>query len=116
MNGARKENGKIRVIYKDCPIFGPLPERAALVPTPSDLQMIYLAVHELLMRVLVGNDDDLRSAAESQEAIGSARAILTGKRAECAYGLEARHPPFVKIQTLAKRGPALAEPLFVHEI
>jgi protein-disulfide isomerase len=67
MQRAIEADGKIRIIYKDWPIFGPLSERAALVAIASDRQGIYPAVHDRLMRGPVGNDDHLRSAIELAE-------------------------------------------------
>jgi protein-disulfide isomerase len=64
MQRAIETDGKIRIIYKDWPIFGPLSERAALVAIASNLQGIYPAVHDRLMRGPVGNDDHLRSTIE----------------------------------------------------
>jgi protein-disulfide isomerase len=64
MQRAIEADGKIRIIYKDWPIFGPLSERAALVAIASDRQGIYPAVHDRLMRGPVSNDDHLRSAIE----------------------------------------------------
>jgi hypothetical protein len=114
---ARKEDGKIRVIYKDCPIFGPLPKRAALDAIPSDLQRIHLAVHERLMRALVGNDDDLRTAVGFQQAIGvGLERYLAQNELNMRMALKPDIPPSGQVRTLAKRGSARAEPLFVHEI
>ena len=64
MQRAVEADGKVRIIYKDWPIFGPRSQRAALVAIASDFQGIYPAVHDRLMRGPVANDGDLRMAIE----------------------------------------------------
>ena len=64
MQHAIEVDGKIRIIYKDWPIFGLVSERAALVAIASNYQGIYPAVHDRLMRGPVGDEDDLGNAVE----------------------------------------------------
>jgi protein-disulfide isomerase len=64
MQRAVAADGKIRIVYKDWPIFGARSERAAFVAIASDLQRIYPAVHDRLMRGPVDNEDDFRRAVE----------------------------------------------------
>lgn len=49
MNMAVAGDGRVRVVYRDLPIFGPLSERAARVAIAADRQGIYPAVHRRLM-------------------------------------------------------------------
>ncbi len=49
MEDAVRADGKVRVIYKDWPIFGPPSERAATIALGCAEQGIYLAVHRRLM-------------------------------------------------------------------
>lgn len=49
MEEAVRRDGKVRVVYKDWPIFGPPSERAASVALASAEQGIYPAVHRRLM-------------------------------------------------------------------
>lgn len=44
------EDKRVRVIFKDWPIFGKASEEAARVAIASDIQGIYLKVHDRLMR------------------------------------------------------------------
>lgn len=62
MEEAVRQDGNVRLIYKDWPIFGPPSERAASVALASAEQGIYPAIHRRLMtdnRVI--SDDMLRS-------------------------------------------------------
>lgn len=61
MEEAVRRDGKVRIIYKDWPIFGPASERAANIALASAEQGIYPEVHRRLMttsRIL--DDDTLR--------------------------------------------------------
>ncbi|MBY0519861.1 MAG: DsbA family protein [Sphingomonas sp.] len=61
MEEAVRRDGRVRIIYKDWPIFGPASERAANIAVASAEQGIYPTVHRRLMttsRVL--DDDTLR--------------------------------------------------------
>lgn len=49
MRAALAKDQKVRVIYKDWPIFGPVSERAARVAVASNRQGIYHQVHQALM-------------------------------------------------------------------
>ena len=64
MKRAVAKDGKVRIVYKDWPIFGDASQRAAEVAVASDSQRIYPLVHDRLMSGGVGNDDDLRAAVE----------------------------------------------------
>lgn len=50
MQRAVDGDGRVRVVYRDWPIFGPPSERAARVALASDYQGIYAALHDRLMR------------------------------------------------------------------
>ena len=56
---AVRRDGKIRVIYKDWPIFGPPSERAASVALSCAEQGIYPVVHRQLMADNRTIDDDM---------------------------------------------------------
>lgn len=49
MDAAVARDGRIRVIYKDWPIFGPRSDRAARVALASASQGIYIALHQRLI-------------------------------------------------------------------
>ncbi|WP_010214534.1 DsbA family protein [Sphingomonas sp. PAMC 26621] len=49
MEDAIRRDGKVRILYKDWPIFGPPSERAASVALATAEQGIYPAVHRRLM-------------------------------------------------------------------
>jgi len=49
MEAAVQQDGDVRLIYKDWPIFGPPSERAASVALASAEQGIYPAIHQRLM-------------------------------------------------------------------
>ena len=59
MEGAVRRDGKVRIIYKDWPIFGPPSERAASVALATAEQGIYPAVHRRLMTDNRMIDDDM---------------------------------------------------------
>lgn len=65
MKRAIAADGKVRVVYKDWPIFGERSERAAQVAIASDLQGIYPLLHDLLMTGPMEDDDALRKAVKS---------------------------------------------------
>ena len=50
MQAVLAEDGRVRVIFKDWPIFGKASEDAARVAIASDMQGIYVKVHDGLMR------------------------------------------------------------------
>jgi protein-disulfide isomerase len=64
MKRAVKADRKVRIIYKDWPIFGDASERAAQIAIASDFQNIYPLVHDRLMTGVLDNEDDLRSAVQ----------------------------------------------------
>jgi predicted DsbA family dithiol-disulfide isomerase len=59
MEAAVRHDGKVRVIYKDWPIFGPPSQRAASVALATAEQGIYPAVHRRLMTDNRMIDDDM---------------------------------------------------------
>lgn len=59
MEEANRRDGKVRIIYKDWPIFGPPSERAASIALASAEQGIYPAVHRALMTDSRIIDDDM---------------------------------------------------------
>jgi protein-disulfide isomerase len=64
MRQAVSKDGKVRVVYKDWPIFGGASTRAAEVAIASRYQKIYPLVHDQLMTGPVGSDDALQAAVE----------------------------------------------------
>lgn len=65
MKRAVAKDGKVRIVYKDWPIFGDQSERAAQVAIASALQAIYPIVHDRLMTGRLGGDDALRAAVHA---------------------------------------------------
>lgn len=59
------KDGKVRIVYKDWPIFGEVSERAARVAIASDLQGIYPLVHDRLMTGPSSGDASLKAAVEA---------------------------------------------------
>jgi len=64
MKRAVARDGRVRIVYKDWPIFGEVSERAAQVAIASDLQNIYPMVHDRLMTGDAHDNDALRAAVE----------------------------------------------------
>ena len=64
MKRAVEADGKVRIVYKDWPIFGELSQRAARVAIASDAQNIYPLVHDRLMKAPAVNERTLRMAIE----------------------------------------------------
>lgn len=64
MKRAVARDGKVRIVYKDWPVFGPISERAAEVAIASDFQGIYPRVHDRLMTGAADNDALLQTAVE----------------------------------------------------
>ena len=64
MKKALAKDGKVRVVYKDWPIFGPPSEQAARVAIASSFQGIYPEVHDRLMTSPSLNEAHLRAAVE----------------------------------------------------
>jgi protein-disulfide isomerase len=65
MQRAVARDGKLRVIYKDWPIFGDRSERAAATALASASQNIYPQVHDRLMTGPAETDEDLRLAVRN---------------------------------------------------
>lgn len=64
MMRAVAKDGKVRIVYKDWPIFGVASERAAEIALASNFQKIYPAVHDRLMTGPADSDQALRNAVE----------------------------------------------------
>jgi protein-disulfide isomerase len=64
MKRAVAADGRVRIIYKDWPIFGDASERAAEVALASDRQQIYSRVHDRLMTGRTDNQVALKAAVE----------------------------------------------------
>jgi protein-disulfide isomerase len=64
MRQAISNDGKVRTVYKDWPIFGSTSTRAAEVAIASAYQKIYPEVHDQLMAGRVDSDDALQVAVE----------------------------------------------------
>lgn len=59
------KDGRVRLVYRDWPIFGAMSERAARIAIAADRQGIYPALHRALMAErLPLTDDILRAAVE----------------------------------------------------
>jgi protein-disulfide isomerase len=67
MNAAAAGDGRVRLSYREWPVFGPVSERAAQVALAAVGQGIYPALHRLLMAEARRLDDDVL-----QEAVTSA--------------------------------------------
>jgi len=65
MKRAVAKDGKVRIVYKDWPIFGEVSERAARVAIASDFQGIYPRVHDRLMTGPPSSDASLKAAVEA---------------------------------------------------
>ena len=64
MQRAVAKDGKVRIVYKDSPIFGDVSERAASAALASAFQNIYPLVHDRLMTGPAGTSEGLRLAVE----------------------------------------------------
>lgn len=64
MKRAAAADGKVRIVYKDWPIFGAASERAAEVALAADRQGIYPLVHDRLMTGPARGTDALRAAVD----------------------------------------------------
>jgi protein-disulfide isomerase len=64
MKRAVASDGKVRIVYKDWPVFGATSERAAQIAIASDYQKLYPQVHDRLMTGPVDGEDALRAAVE----------------------------------------------------
>ncbi len=88
MMRAVAKDGKVRIVYKDWPIFGEASERAAKIAIASDFQNIYPFVHDRLMTGRTDNDDDLKAAVElSGGDWGQLQSDLQRKKAAIAAHL-----------------------------
>ena len=89
MMGAVARDGKVRIVYKDWPIFGAASERAAEIAIASNFQHIYPLVHDRLMTGRTDNDVDLKAAVElSGGDWGQLQSDLERKKAVIAAQLE----------------------------
>jgi protein-disulfide isomerase len=64
MKRAVASDGRVRIVYKDWPVFGATSERAAQVAIASDYQKLYPQVHDRLMTGPVDGEEALRAAVE----------------------------------------------------
>lgn len=62
LDEAVKADGRVRIIYRDWPIFGPTSTRAARVALAAQYQGIYRPVHDALMQAPSLDETELRSA------------------------------------------------------
>jgi protein-disulfide isomerase len=62
MKRAVATDGKVRIVYKDWPIFGTASERAAQIAIASSFQGIYPLVHDRLMSGRADSEHALRNA------------------------------------------------------
>ena len=76
LDAAVRRDGRVRVIYKDWPIFGPVSEQAARVAVAAARQGIYPALHRRLMAERRDLDDRVLQA--NVEAAGGDWAVLIG--------------------------------------
>lgn len=64
MEAAVKRDGRVRVIYREWPIFGPVSEAAAAVALAAHRQGRYIAVHQALLGAASLDDATFRRAVE----------------------------------------------------
>jgi protein-disulfide isomerase len=64
MKRAAATDGKVRIVYKDWPIFGAASTRAARIAIASQLQGIYPLVHDRLMSGRADTEHALRDAVQ----------------------------------------------------
>ncbi len=124
MKRAVARDGRVRIVYKDWPIFGAASERAARVAIASDRQGIYPLVHDRLMTGPAHDEEALRSAVEESggewsrlEADlarhGSGISALLAQHGREALALGLAGTPGYLIGTMRVRG-ALNEAEFVR--
>ncbi|MBA2467058.1 MAG: DsbA family protein [Sphingomonas sp.] len=115
MKRAVESDGKVRIVYKDWPIFGEASERAAQVALAANFQNIYPAVHDRLMTGPTSNGDALRSAVERsggdwrrlQGDLATRRSEITAqleRNAQQAFGLGLGGTPGYLIGPILVRG------------
>ena len=63
LQSAARDDGRVRIVYKEWPVFGPRSEGAARVALASAYQGLYSAVHAALMRAAL-DQPALRQAVE----------------------------------------------------
>jgi protein-disulfide isomerase len=64
MKRAVATDRKVRIVYKDWPVFGAASERAARIAIASSFQGIYPLVHDRLMSGRADSEDALRNAVQ----------------------------------------------------
>lgn len=64
MLAAVEADGRVRLVYRDWPIFGAVSQRTARLALASDYQRIYPAVHDALMRAGSLDEAAVRVAVE----------------------------------------------------
>jgi protein-disulfide isomerase len=88
MQSAVADDGKVRILYKDYPIFGAVSETAAAYAIASHAQSLYEPLHDRLMTgPPTVNRDDIRSAII---AVGGDWARLEIDRQQQAQAIAAR--------------------------
>lgn len=124
MKRAVAEDGMVRVVYKDWPIFGDVSERAAEVAIASDFQGIYPLVHDRLMTERADSDGALKAAVEHsggdwpklQNDLATHKRQILGEirnNSLQAFGLGIGGTPGYLIGPILIRG-ALTEPEFTR--
>ncbi len=124
MKRAVTSDGRVRIVYKDWPIFGAVSERAARVAIASDRQGIYPRVHDRLMTGPAHDDEALRSAVEDSGGEwsrvqadlarhGSSISALLAQHGREALALRLAGTPGYLIGTIRVRG-ALNEAEFLR--
>jgi protein-disulfide isomerase len=124
MHRAVARDGRVRVVYKEWPIFGQLSERAARMALAADYQGIYPPVHDALM---AGGRPDDRALKQAVEQAGGSWGQLRidldrhcaaidaqlARNREQAFGLGLMGTPGYLIGPILVRG-ALGEAEFLR--
>jgi protein-disulfide isomerase len=87
MRRALAADGKVRVIYRDWPIFGEPSKRAARLALAADRQRVYPALHDRLMRTAGVEQEAVVRAAIT--AVGGEQAKLNADLARDGKAIEA---------------------------
>ena len=75
LHAAVRQDGRVRLLYRDWPIFGPPSERAARIALAADYQGIYPALHQALMGWPGDIDEAALEAATTSVGGASARLL-----------------------------------------
>ena len=98
MRAALRADGKVRIIYRDLPVFGPASESAARLALAARYQGLYSKVHEQLMHGSIRIDE-----AAQRRAV----ALAGGDWARLQADL-ARHRPAIEAELLRTRMDAVS--------